>query len=65
MQLESIQVKFRVKVTVYDNVIGDETFYLYSKDEVPATFAEHRLSIPGNTDTQLQMYNDNNEWVNY
>jgi hypothetical protein len=58
-------VKFRVKVTVFDEVIGDETFYLYSVDEVPATFAEHRLKKEGDTETQLQMYDMYGNWVNY
>ena len=65
MKTKTVEAKFRVKITVYDNVIGDETFYLYSVDEVPSTFAEHRLAKPGDTDTQLQMYNDNGEWINY
>lgn len=65
MRVENIGVKFRVEVTVYDNVIGDEIFYLYSVDEVPATFAEHRLDNGKCTKTQLQMFNDEGKWINY
>jgi hypothetical protein len=65
MKTATVQAKFRVKVTVCDNVIGDTTFYLYSEDEVPATFAEHRLGTFWYTKTQLEMYNDEGNWVKY
>ena len=45
---------------VYDN----ETQYVYSLDEAAATCVAELLSSHYAT-TQLQVYNDNNQWVKY